>query len=184
MTYRVLFLTSNVGIEHDELVKPLQFLQQQHVDCTHAAEKSEAVQTVREDKEPAVKIQPDTTLDQVKATEFDLLVLPGGTVNADTLRINDTALQLIQAFAQAGKPIAAICHAPWTLINAGQVNGKHLTSYQSIQLDLKNAGANWSDQALVRCDHNGYVLLTSRSPDDLPQFNAAILKELQATSAT
>lgn len=121
------------------------------------------------------KVSVDLTLDNVKVDEFDGLVLPGGVMNPDSLRINDKAIQLIRDFAQAGKPIAAICHGPWTLIEAGVVHGKKMTSYPSIKTDLINAGAQWVDQEVVT-DHG---LVTSRNPDDLPAFCKKMLEEFR-----
>src|SRR5690606_16853569 len=91
----------------------------------------------------------DKTLDQVSASEYDALVLPGGTINPDKLRIEESALSFVKEFFDAGKPIAAICHGPWTLINAGVVKGREMTSYKSIKQDLINAGANWVDKEVV-----------------------------------
>ncbi|MFN3359681.1 MAG: DJ-1/PfpI family protein, partial [Pseudomonas sp.] len=107
--------------------------------------------------------------------DFDALVIPGGTVNADTLRQDAAALRLIKDFADAGKTIAAICHGPWTLIDAGVIKGKTLTSYKSVRIDLENAGAaGWVDAQVKECKANGWTLITSRTPDDLPAFNEAI----------
>ena len=112
-------------------------------------------------------------------TPPDILVIPGGTVNADTLRINPDAQKIIQHFTDHQKPIAAICHAPWTLINAERIRDKNLTSYKSIKLDLENAGATWVDEQVHRCNTGGWVLITSRDPNDIPAFNQAILEELE-----
>lgn len=112
----------------------------------------------------------DAPLSGASAGDYDALVLPGGQINPDLLRVNDDAMALIKEFADAGKPIAAVCHAPWLLIEAGLAKGKTMTSYGSIRTDLKNAGANVVDQE-VAIDGN---LITSRNPDDLPAFNAAI----------
>lgn len=108
-----------------------------------------------------------------KAENYDALLLPGGVMNPDKLRRNKQALQFVKAFFEAGKPVAAICHGPWTLIDAGVVKGRKLTSYESIQADLKNAGAEWTDQEVVV--DNG--LVTSRKPDDLPAFNRKMIEE-------
>jgi len=116
----------------------------------------------------------DVPLSDAKADEFDALVLPGGVMNPDKLRRNEWALQLVRAFFESGKPIAAICHGPWTLIDADVVSGKRMTSYPSIQTDLKNAGANWVDEEVVV--DNG--LVTSRSPDDLRAFNQKMIEEI------
>lgn len=116
----------------------------------------------------------DIHLDEADPNKFDALVLPGGVMNPDKLRRNPKALEFVRSFFEAGKPVAAICHGPWTLIDAGVVKGRHLTSYESIQTDLKNAGAHWSDEPVV-VDHG---LVTSRKPDDLPMFNAKMIEEI------
>jgi protease I len=116
----------------------------------------------------------DVALSEAKADDFDALVLPGGVMNPDHLRRNEWALQFVRAFFEAGKPVAAICHGPWTLIDAGVVAGRKMTSYESIQTDLKNAGAEWVDEEVVV--DNG--LVTSRKPDDLPAFNRKLIEEI------
>src|SRR6185436_7692453 len=108
----------------------------------------------------------DLPLEQARPEDFDALLLPGGVMNPDKLRMNAQAVQFVKSFFEAGKPIAAICHGPWTLIEAGAVRGRKMTSYTSIQTDLKNAGANWVDEEVVVDDG----LVTSRSPDDLSAF--------------
>lgn len=120
------------------------------------------------------KVKVDVPLATAKAEDFDALVLPGGVMNPDKLRRNEWALQFVKAFFDAGKPVAAICHGPWTLIDAGVVSGRRMTSYESIQTDLKNAGATWVDEEVVV--DNG--LVTSRKPDDLPAFNAKMIEEI------
>jgi protease I len=180
MVKKVLFITSNSGVEHDELTEPLDFLKAKGFEVIHAAETIQDVETMEGDTKPALRYSPDTTLADVSTEDYDLLVIPGGTVNADTLRINEDAQKIIQYFSDAQKPIAAICHAPWVLINAKRIQEKNLTSYKSIQLDLENAGANWVNEEVHRCNTGGWVLITSRCPDDIPAFNAAILKELEA----
>lgn len=114
----------------------------------------------------------DLLLADAKPNDYAALLLPGGVMNPDRLRIDDTAIAFIKAFVDAGKPIAAICHGPWTLINAGMVKGRKMTSWPSLQADLRNAGANWVDEECV-VDGN---LVTSRKPDDIPAFNAAMVK--------
>ncbi|MBA3603660.1 MAG: type 1 glutamine amidotransferase [Parachlamydiaceae bacterium] len=114
----------------------------------------------------------DLDLSEAKAVEFDGLMLPGGVMSPDTLRINPDAINFVKSFLNSDKPIAAICHGPWTLINANGVKGKTLTSYLSIKTDLINAGANWIDKDVVIDDK----LITSRKPEDLPAFNAAIIE--------
>ncbi len=115
----------------------------------------------------------DVPLAGANPDEFDALLLPGGVLNPDKLRMNPQAVQFVRAFFDAQKPVAAICHGPWTLINAGVVQGRELTSYESIRLDLQNAGARWVDRPVVT--DNG--LVTSRKPDDLPDFNRKMIEE-------
>ena len=107
-------------------------------------------------------------------------MIPGGTVNADTLRLDEDAQRLAKEFADSGKVIAAICHGPWLLINAGVIAGKTLTSYPSVRLDLENAGAaGWVDVEVKQCQANGWTLITSRNPNDIPSFNEAIVAALK-----
>ena len=114
----------------------------------------------------------DLPLGRARADEFDGLLLPGGVMNPDHLRRNPEAQRFVKAFFDAGKPVAAICHGPWTLIDAGVARGRKMTSYESIQTDLKNAGVEWTDQEVV-VDGN---LVTSRKPDDIPAFNRAMVE--------
>ncbi|MCU9948907.1 type 1 glutamine amidotransferase domain-containing protein [Pseudomonas sp. PDM13] len=177
---KVLFITANSGIERDELLKPMEALKTQGAKVTHATVKGGEAQTWVQDSEKDVTVNSDTTLKGLDAIDFDLLVIPGGTVNADTLRQDADAQRLVQEFASAGKPVAAICHGPWLLIDAGVVDSKSLTSYSSVRIDLVNAGANWVDTEVKVCPGKGWTLITSRNPNDLPAFNAAIGKALQA----
>lgn len=180
MVKKVLFITSNVGIERDELIKPLEFLKSKGIEVIHAAESIEDVQTMESDTKPSTRYTPDAILSHVEADDYDLLVIPGGTVNADTLRLNEDAQKIIQSFTDHQKPIAAICHAPWVFINAERIQDKNLTSYHSIRLDLEHAGGKWVDEEVHRCSTGGWVLITSRNPDDISAFNAAILQELES----
>jgi protease I len=115
----------------------------------------------------------DLPLEQARPEDFDALLLPGGVMNPDKLRMNAQAVQFVKSFFEAGKPIAAICHGPWTLIEAGAVRGRKMTSYESIQTDLKNAGADWVDQEVV----NDQGIVTSRKPADIPAFNLKMIEE-------
>jgi protease I len=115
----------------------------------------------------------DLSLEDAQASDFDALMLPGGVMNPDKLRMNEKAIEFIRGFTMKGKPIAAICHGPWPLIDAGYVTGKKMTSWPSLRTDLHNAGANWVDQEVV-VDHG---LVTSRKPDDLPAFNRKMIEE-------
>lgn len=111
-----------------------------------------------------------------------MLLVPGGTVNADTLRQDSEARRLVREFSDAGKTVAAICHGPWLLIDAGVARGKTLTSYSSVRIDLTNAGADWVDTRVKVCPANGWTLITSRNPGDLQAFNEAIGEALQAAA--
>jgi protease I len=115
----------------------------------------------------------DVPLEQARAEEFDALLLPGGVANPDQLRMNPKAVQFVRSFCDAGKPIGVICHGPWTLIEAGVVEGRTLTSWPSVKTDLENAGAKWVDQEVV-VDHG---LVSSRNPKDIPAFNRKIVEE-------
>lgn len=117
----------------------------------------------------------DKTIKEVNANQYNALVLPGGVINPDTLRRNDDALLFVRDFFKQKKPVAAICHAPWTLISAGVVEGRQMTSFNSIKDDLVNAGANWVDEEVVVDE--GFV--TSRNPDDLPAFNKKLIEEIK-----
>ncbi|MEE4024904.1 type 1 glutamine amidotransferase domain-containing protein [Gordonia sp. PKS22-38] len=125
----------------------------------------------------------DQTVGDARVADFDALVLPGGVANPDFLRANSDAVALVKAFVDAGKPVAAICHAPWTLIEAGVVSGRTLTSYPSLQTDLRNAGADWVDEEVVVCRSGPNTLITSRNPDDLPAFNSKLTIEFAKASA-
>mgnify|MGYP002656199714 CR=1 FL=1 len=178
---KILFITSNTGIERDELLKPVEALSGMGAKVVHASCEGGTTQTFQQDTEKDRTVESDTQISSVKAEEFDAIVIPGGTVNGDTLRQDEDAQRLIKAFAQAGKPVAAICHGPWVLINSGVVEGKTLTSYPSVKTDLLNAkAANWVDQEVMTCPANGYTLITSRNPNDIPAFNEAIAKALGA----
>lgn len=177
---KVLIITANTGVELAELQQPLEFLRGKGIETIHAAIKNDPVQTMEHDSKPAISFEPDSCLSSVNVDDYALLLIPGGTVNADQLRVDTDAQRIIQHFSDHGRPIAAICHAPWVLINAERIQGKTLTSYSSIRLDLQNAGATWRDEEVHRCAMQDWVLITSRCPDDIPAFNQAILKELQS----
>ena len=119
------------------------------------------------------KFPVDVPLEQANAEEYDALLLPGGVANPDQLRMNPEAVEFVKGFTSAGKPVAAICHGPWTLIEAGAVKGRTMTSWPSIKTDLMNAGARWVDEEVVT--DNG--LVTSRKPQDIPAFNQKMIEE-------
>ncbi len=123
-------------------------------------------------KEWGNEVPVDISLDFAKADEFDALLLPGGVMNPDNLRMIPKAVEFVKHFTDAGKPVAAICHGPWTLIEAGAVRGRTITSWPSLKTDLKNAGANWVDKEVV----SDQGLVTSRKPDDIPAFNREMIR--------
>ncbi|RHA43550.1 type 1 glutamine amidotransferase domain-containing protein [Cellulomonas rhizosphaerae] len=172
---RILAIVTNYGVEQDELVVPVAHLRSSGAKVTIAALKGKKkIQTLTGNKEPGATIKPDIKLAEVDAKGYDLLLIPGGTLNADALRLSDEALALVRTFAGAGKPIAAICHAPWALVSADVVRGKTLTSYASLETDIRNAGAEWKDEPVVVDHEGGYALVTSRDPEDLDDFLGAI----------
>jgi protease I len=123
-------------------------------------------------KEWGNEVPVDVSLDSAKADEFDALLLPGGVMNPDQLRMNPKAVEFVKHFTDSGKPVAAICHGPWTLVEAGAVRGHTMTSWPSLKTDLTNAGATWVDQEVV----NDRGLVTSRKPDDIPAFNREMIR--------
>lgn len=175
---RVLAIVTNYGVEQDELVVPLEHLQGQGVQVDVAATSTDDVQTLVGDKDPGRTVTPDRTFADTDASAYDLLLVPGGTINADTLRLQEEAMEIVRAFTAAGKPVAAICHGPWALVETATVEGKTLTSYPSLETDVLNAGGAWVDREVVR-DDEGYTLVTSRDPDDLEAF----LREVDAVLA-
>ncbi|MGW4056137.1 type 1 glutamine amidotransferase domain-containing protein [Streptomyces sp. NPDC004779] len=172
----VLVLTTNYGTEQDELRKPVAVLRENGARVTVAAQKDEPVQTLVSDRRPGAEVPPDTTLAEARADGFDAVIVPGGTVNADHLRTDADARRLVTAFAEAGKPVAAICHGPWLLVDSGLTEGRELTSYPSLRLDLENAGGTWLDREVVVDTAGDHPLITSRRPGDLDAFSAAIVR--------
>lgn len=180
---RVLIIVTNAGVERDELLTPLTELREAGATVTVAAVEKAPVRTLVNDDEDGPAVDADVALGDVSADDHDVLVVPGGTINADTLRIDATALDLVRAFSGSGRPVAAVCHAPWLLVEADLVRGKTLTSFPSLRTDVQNAGGSWVDREVVRDDTGGWALLTSRTPDDLPAFVRAIADELSGGAA-
>ena len=160
------------GFEQVELIKPRKALDKAGAQ-TQVVSPQEGEVRGWNMKRWGKSVAVEVPLDSADPAEFDALLLPGGVMNPDKLRLNPKAIEFIKAFFDAGKPIAAICHGPWTLIDAGVIAGRRVTSYPSIQTDLKNAGAEWVDEQVVT--DNG--LVTSRKPADLPAFNQKMVEE-------
>lgn len=170
---RVLMLATD-GFEESELFDPRQALLDAGAEVTLASLDKEPIQGVVQDDEEGKSITPDMTLDEVETTEFDALVLPGGVANPDKLRMNERAVEIVGEFMDDAKIVAAICHAPWLLVEADVVDGRRVTSWPSVRTDLANAGGDVVDEEVV-VDEN---LITSRKPDDIPAFNRAIIDAL------
>lgn len=174
----VAFLVAGEGIEQVELTSPWQAVKDSGANPVLVSLKSGTVQAFNHldkgDTFPVDKLVADVSVD-----DFDALVLPGGVANPDALRTDSDAVAFARSFVESGKPVAAICHAPWTLAEADVLRGRTLTSYASIRTDLVNAGARWVDEKVV-VDGN---LITSRDPDDLEAFNGALVEALSHGSA-
>jgi protease I len=171
----IAILVANEGIEQVELVEPRKALQRAGATVHLIAPESGEAQAFNHlDQADAFPV--DKAVSDVSADDYDGLMLPGGVANPDSLRMDQDAVAFVAGFVNAGKPIAAICHAPWTLIQANAVKGRTLTSWPSLQTDLRNAGAEWVDEEVV-VDSTPPTLVTSRGPDDLPAFNAKMIEE-------
>lgn len=169
---RVAFLLTD-GVEQIELTSPWEAVQDAGGMPTLVSPAGDTVQGF-DGTTPADTFTVDAAPASVDAADFDALVLPGGVVNADHLRLDEASVDLVRAFFEQHKPVAAICHAPWLLAEAGVLGGRTVTSYPSLRTDLANAGAEWVDEEVV-VDQG---LVTSRNPDDLPAFNAKLVEEI------
>jgi protease I len=163
--FRVAVLATD-GFEESELTEPVKALKDAGAQVTIVSLKPGKIQGVRHDLDKTVKVKVDRAIGKVSADDFDAVHLPGGTVNADSLRMVPEVQAFLRAMQEAGKPLAAICHAPWELVSAGLVPGRKLTSYHTLQDDIRNAGGTWVDREVVE-DGNW---VTSRQPGDLPAF--------------
>jgi protease I len=175
---RVAFLVANSGVEQVELTTPWQAVQDAGGKPVLLAPERHSVQAVNHDIEKGDTFEPDYAVADVSVENYDALVLPGGVANPDKLRLDQDALTFVKDIAAAGRPIAAICHGPWTLVEAGLVKGKTLTSWPSLQTDIRNAGGEWRDEEVHVCTEEGFTLITSRKPDDLEAFNDALVKAI------
>ncbi len=175
---RIAFLTANEGVEQVELTQPWQAVQQAGGQPVLAAPKPGTVQAFNHlDKGDTFPVT--MTTDQLRVEDFDGVVLPGGVANPDQLRMDQNAVRFVRAFFEAGKPVAAVCHGPWTLVEADVVRGRTLTSWPSLQTDIRNAGGTWVDEQVFVCTTGPNALVTSRKPDDLEAFSAKALEAFQ-----
>jgi protease I len=166
------------GFEQVELTEPMKALESEGAECDVISPKEGKIKGWKH-VAWGDEITVDVAIEDADASSYDALVLPGGVMNPDKLRVIPEVISFIRAFFDAGKPVGAICHGPWTLIDAGCVEDKTMTSWPSLRADLVNAGANWVDQEVV-VDEG---LVTSRKPDDLPAFNRKLIEEIDRTDS-
>ena len=170
---RIAFLVANEGVEQVELTEPLEAVRGAGAEVDLLAPEAGEVQAFNH-LDKAERFPVDRAVGEADASEYDGLVLPGGVANPDQLRTEPKAVAFVRGFFEAGKPVGAICHAPWTLVEADVLQGRTVTSWPSLQTDIRNAGAEWVDEEV----HVDEGLVTSRKPDDLEAFNAKLLEEL------
>ena len=175
---KVAFLVANEGVEQVELTAPWSAVQEAGATPVLISITGDPVQAFNH-LDKGETFDPDLTVDQADVEDYAALVLPGGVANPDALRTQDAAVRFVRAFTESGKPVAAICHAPWTLVEAGVVTGRTMTSWPSLKTDLRNAGAHWVDEQVVVDDHGAGPLITSRKPDDIEAFNREFLSRLR-----
>ncbi|MCZ4224296.1 type 1 glutamine amidotransferase domain-containing protein [Pedobacter rhodius] len=172
LSNRTIAVLSESGFEEVELTEPVKRLKEEGATVHVISSKSGKIKAWDQDHW-SIEVDVDKTISEANADDYNGLLLPGGVINPDQLRVNEDAISFVKAFFEAGKPVAAICHGPQTLINADVVKGRKLTSVKNIAQDLINAGADWSDEEVV-VDQG---LVTSRTPKDLPAFNDKIVEE-------
>lgn len=175
---RIAILATN-GFEQSELEVPRRKLMDAGA-TVEVVSLQEGEITGWERKDWGRSVKVDRTLGSARPSDYDALVLPGGVINPDLLRVEQAAIGFIQQFHETGKPVAAVCHAPWLLVEAGLITGRRATSYRSIRTDVINAGAKWEDSSVVR-DGN---IITSRQPSDLDAFTAAVIEAVEGTGST
>ena len=169
---RVAFLMANEGVEQIEYFEPRKAVEEAGAEVDVISTESGQVEGF-EHLDKAERWDVDKTTSEARADDYDAVVLPGGVANPDKLRTDKDAVRFLREFFAAGKPVGAICHAPWMLVEADVVDGRKVTSYPSVQTDIRNAGGNWVDEEVV-VDSG---LVTSRKPDDIPAFNSKIVEE-------
>jgi protease I len=169
---RVAFLMANEGVEQVELTESRKAIEEAGAQVDVIAPEAEQIQAVNH-LDKADRFDVDKTVSDANADDYDAVVLPGGVANPDVLRTDEDAVRFLREFFAAGKPVGAICHAPWMLVEADVVDGRRVTSWPSLETDIRNAGGNWVDEEVV-VDSG---LVTSRKPDDIPAFNSKIVEE-------
>ncbi|MEW9854041.1 type 1 glutamine amidotransferase domain-containing protein [Novosphingobium sp. M1R2S20] len=174
MAHKVLILATD-GFEQSELTEPKKALEDAGIQTAVASRESGQIRGWNH-TDWGESVSVDLTLDQVKAEDYDAIMLPGGQINPDKLRMEEKAVSLVKRFAESGKPVAAICHGPWLLVEADVVKNRKVTSWPSIRTDLRNAGADVVDQEVV-VDGN---FITSRKPDDIPAFSKALIEAVRS----
>lgn len=171
---RVAILIAPKGTEQVEFERPRKAVQDAGGQVDAISFESGKAHAYNNDLEPGDKFNVDKTFDQVSPDDYDAVIVPGGTVGADKLRGNDAAVRFVRGFFEQSKPVAAICHGPWVLVEADVVEGRRLTSYPTLQTDIRNAGGNWVNEKVVVDDG----LVTSRKPDDLDAFCKKVVEEI------
>jgi protease I len=170
---KIAFLAAD-GVEQSELTEPWKAVEQEGGTPELVSLEDGEIQGVENEFDKRDKFKVDAVVADTDPSDYDGLILPGGVINPDKLRANEDAVEFVRSFMEARKPVGAICHGPWTLVEAGVVEGRKMTSYASIQTDLENAGANWVDEEVVVDDG----LVTSRSPSDLGAFCPKVVEEI------
>jgi protease I len=171
---KVAILLAPVGTEQVEFTEPKKAVEAEGATVDVVGIQTGDAQTMNNDVNPGETFTVEKTFTEVSADEYDGLIVPGGTVGSDNLRADEDAVKFIHSFFEQAKPVGVICHGPWTLVEAGVVSGRTLTSYPTLQTDILNAGGNWIDEEVV----TDQGLVTSRNPDDLPAFCSKVVEEI------
>lgn len=180
---RFAFVVANEGIEQAELTSPWEAVMRAGGEpVLVATEPGKVIAFKHLDRADSFDV--DMTTKQARVESFDGLMLPGGVANADRLRTDPDAVDLVKAFFDTGRPVAVICHGPWAIVEADRVQDRTLTSWPSLQTDIRNAGGSWVDAEVQVCSNGPNILVSSRKPDDLPAFNAAMLKAFSSAQAS
>lgn len=180
MMKKVLFVTSNIGVEHAALTEPLEGLKDHGFEVIHAVENKAEIETVEENIKPAFRYPSEYYFQDIDVEDFSALVLPGGVANADLLRIHPQVIHWIQHFTDEAKVIGVTGHSAWLLINAERIQNKTITTCPQIRLDVVHAGAHWSDELVYQCQENGWTLISTHATDDFETFTEMLIQVLEA----